>query len=88
MRSVPRSVHGEPEPLVQTVTHHYFRVYPNGDRAKALQLTTEEKDELVAYNEVIRFGCAQFVDGKCVYEGCVSKEIIEAVEAAEKEKRT
>lgn len=43
------------------MTHHYFRVYPNGDRAKALQLTTEEKDELVAYNEVMRFGCAQFV---------------------------
>jgi len=81
-------VHGEPEPLVQTVTHHYFRVYPNGDRAKALQLTTKEKDDLVAYNKVVRFGCAQFVDGKCVYQGFVTKEIIKAVEAAEKEKRT
>ena len=44
--------------------------------------------EGVAYNKVLRFGCAQFVDGKCVYEGHVSKEIIAAVEAAEKEKRT
>ena len=70
------------------MTHHYFRVYPNGDRAKAIQLTTEEKDKLVEYNKVLRFGCAQFVDGKCVYEGHVSKEIIAAVEAAEKEKRT
>lgn len=70
------------------MTHHYFRVYPNGDRAKAIQLTTKEKDALVEYNEKFRGGCAQFVDGKCVYEGCVSKEIIEAVEAAEKEKRT
>lgn len=69
------------------MTHHYFRVYPNGDRAKALQLSTKEKYELVEYNKVMRFGCAQFVDGKCVYEGHVSKEIIEAVEAAEKEKR-
>ena len=67
------------------MTHRYFRVYPNGDRAKAIQLTTQGKDELVAYNKVLRFGCAQFVDGKCVYEGRVSKEIIEAVEAAEKE---
>ena len=73
---------------MQTVTHHYFRVYPNGDRAKALQLTTKEKDDLVAYNKVVRFGCAQFVDGKCVYQGFVTKEIIKAVEAAEKEKRT
>lgn len=70
------------------MTHHYFRVYPNGDRAKALQLTTEEKDDLVEHNKKWRGGCAQFVDGKCVYEGHVSKEIIAAVEAAEKEKRT
>ena len=70
------------------MTHHYFRVYPNGDRAKAIHLTTKEKDELVGYNKVVRFGCAQFVDGKCVYEGSVPKEIIAAVEALEKEKRT
>ena len=70
------------------MTHHYFRVYPNGDRAKAIQLTTEEKDKLVEYNKAARFRCAQFVDGKCVYEGSVPKEIIAAVEAAEKEKRT
>lgn len=56
---------------------------PNDDLPRAYlnkELTTEEKEELVAYNRVMRFGCAQFVDGKCVYLGKVPQEIILVVE--------
>ena len=60
--------------------HLYFRVYPNGDRSTHLRLSESEKDELVEHNKIMRFGCAQFVDGRCVFEGRVSKEIIRSVE--------
>lgn len=60
--------------------HRYFRVYPNGDRSTPIFLTTGEKEELVAFNRVMRFGCAQFVDGKCVYPANIPKDIILSVE--------
>ncbi len=55
-------------------SHTCFRAYPNGDRAKPIVLSTYEMLEWRKYNETFRFGCAQYVDGKCVYKGNLSDE--------------
>lgn len=52
----------------------YFRVYPNDDRSAVLHLTDEETKAVEAYNRRYRPGCAQYVNGKCVYRGYLSVE--------------
>jgi hypothetical protein len=57
---------------------NYYRVYKNGSRSELVVLDTlQEVEALVAYNKVMRFGCAQLVDGECVYKGYLSEEEIE-----------
>ena len=54
--------------------YHCFRVYASGIKSTSLDLTEQEKTEWIEYNQVFRFGCAMFVDGKCVYTGYFHKE--------------
>lgn len=57
---------------------YYYRVYKNGDKSPTIVLDTQQEvDALVAYNRVMRFGCAQFVNGDCVYAGYLNEEEIE-----------
>ncbi len=55
-------------------THTCYRVYPSGDRSPSIVMSTHEMLEWRTYNETLRFGCAQYVDGKCVYPGSLSVE--------------
>lgn len=45
-----------------------IRVYPNGD-SKISYRDAEGRASWEEYNRKWRFGCSQFVDGKCVYVG-------------------
>jgi len=47
----------------------YFRVYKDGSKSPTIVIEEKEAKELIEYNKVMRFGCAQFADGKCVYRG-------------------
>jgi hypothetical protein len=56
----------------------YFRVYKSGEKSPTRVFESEkELRELIEYNTVMRFGCAQFLDGKCIYEGYLTPEDIE-----------
>lgn len=59
-----------------------WRRYPNGDRSPTLILAIiDEVDEWRRFNSVMRFGCAQFVDGRCVFRGYLSEEQVRELEA-------
>lgn len=61
--------------------HQTVGVYANGDM-KTNGVREEDLQNHIEYNLKWRFGRALFVDGVCVYEGCVSKEVL--AKAAEK----
>jgi hypothetical protein len=63
------------------LTHTCFRVYNSGNQSEPLTLTPTEMKEWSEYNQTWRFGCAQFVDGQCVYLGYLKPDQIEAVQA-------
>ena len=65
------------------MSHKYFRVYKDGSKSQTIEFEDdedgrEELEETIEYNRVMRFGCAQFVDGKCVYNGYLTDEEVEA----------
>jgi len=49
------------------------------DRSSPLQLDEDEFKELFESNKVLRFGCAQFYKGVCVYPGYLSQDKINDV---------
>jgi len=55
----------------------YFRVYKSGTKSVTIELEQKECDELVKHNSVMRFGCAQFVDGQCIYKGYLDDQEVE-----------
>ena len=61
----------------------YFRAYKNGTRSPVIEAEREALEGLIAFNKVMRFGCAQFLDGKCVYPGYLTPEEIAKVEQQE-----
>lgn len=74
--------------MMTTTNHVIFRVYGNLSRSVPLWCTPEELAEWREYNELWRFGCAQFVDGKCVYRGYLKDSEIADIEASEAAKPT
>ncbi len=60
--------------------HEYFRVYKNGQHSRHLMLDEATVAQHIEYNNVWRFGCAQFVDGKCVSLGYLTTEEVLAIE--------
>ena len=55
-----------------------LRVYCTGDRTRK-RLPVEAAKEWIEYNKKFRFGCALFVDGKCVQRGYLSKRRVEEI---------
>ncbi len=51
------------------MTHEYYRVYASGLHSRTLEVDDDALARLIAFNTVMRFGCAQYVDGRCVYHG-------------------
>ena len=51
------------------------RIYCNGEKrtldsnSKGFNLQYGSVEHWQEYNQQFRFGCAQFIDGECVYEG-------------------
>ena len=58
------------------VIHHTVGVYPNGSY-KENGVLDELLESHIEYNRTFRFGRALFVDGKCVYPGFLSEEVLE-----------
>lgn len=55
--------------------HVTIGVYANGE-TKYNGVDADDLMSHIAYNKKMRFGRALIVDGECVYEGVVSKEVI------------
>lgn len=59
-----------------------FRMYPNSSISIPGTLDEEGLKLWKEYNRVMRFGCAQFVDGICVYDGNCNDDDISDMECA------
>jgi hypothetical protein len=65
------------------IKHDYYRLYASGAVSNSLTLSMSEVLDHIDYNKRLRPGCAQFVDGECVYGGIsVSEALISQHEAA------
>ena len=59
--------------------HTTIGLYPNGEY-KINGVLPEHLEEHIEYNKICRFGRALFVDGKCIYNGYLSDEVVKAFE--------
>lgn len=59
--------------------HTTIGVYNNGDR-KVNGVPSEDLAAHIRYNTVMRFGRALFLDGLCIYNGCLSWERCKEIE--------
>ena len=57
------------------MNHVTIGVYKN-EQFKVNIVRDEHLKDHIEYNKVFRFGRALFVDGECVYKGCLSDEQI------------
>jgi hypothetical protein len=62
--------------MSKKIIHTTIGLYANGE-TKYNGVADEDLQYHIEYNKKWRFGRALIVDGKCVYEGCVDKELIE-----------
>lgn len=53
-------------------THTCVRIYNNGDRVTVTRKA--DLDEWLEFNSTFRFGCALFVDGRCVHRGYMENQ--------------
>lgn len=58
------------------IIHTTIGLYANGDK-KYNGVADEDLQAHIEYNKQARWGRALIVDGECVYEGIVRKELIE-----------
>jgi len=65
--------------------HTTIGLYANGSK-KYNGVAGEDLQAHIEYNKTARFGRALIVDGECVYEGIVSKELIDKAVAEQKDK--
>jgi hypothetical protein len=63
--------------------HTTIGLYANGEK-KYNGVANEDLQYHIEYNKKWRFGRALIVDGECVYEGVVSKDIIDKAVAEQK----
>lgn len=59
--------------------HHVMAVYPNGDRIHN-GVHSDHLDGHLKYNKLFRPGRAVFVNGKCVFQGHLTKQTCSAIE--------
>jgi hypothetical protein len=68
-------------PIMAERSQRLTRVYPNGDKVTFISNSPEFAREYgtveywQTYNSKYRFGCALFIDGECVYDGCISNDL-------------
>lgn len=64
--------------------HQSVRVYNSDTKEDPIRtyngVAPEDLKEHIGYNTTMRPGCALFIDGKCVYEGYLTKERCERIE--------
>ena len=57
-----------------------LRVYNSGERVRIVCSDKAEAIKWAADNEIMRFGCATFISGKCYYKGYLNDDRIKDIE--------